>query len=381
MSTQVDVPISLPLILVAHRTADTVELLKSLLEGEGFTILCAYNGRSALQYARQHYPALLLLDQALPMIDGLELCRTLRQTDDNPAIFILSDQPDELGRLLAFAAGADDCLALPFHPRELLARIKAILRRTQQQVTSDSQVLRCGSLELDPEQRQVRASGELIRLTALEYELLYLLLRHPGRAFSRAQVLEQLHGFEYGSPFDRTIDIHVSNLRRKLSQALGTEAPIETVRGVGYRLGMPTTKTSGETLEISAEPAQLALAAFERAPVPLLVLAADRTVILYNEAARQLCGWPTDQVVGQAKCYSLLSCHQANGKLLCHEHCAMHTTKLNRLSDQTTQYSITLKDGREVPVMAHYSRLGEPGTHNSYTLLALEPDLAATQLP
>ena len=119
----------LPLVLVAHRTRDTVELLKALLEGEGFTTLCVYNGRMALQYAHQHHPALLLLDQALPLLDGIEICRTLRQETDSSAIIILSDKPDELGKVLAFASGAYDCLALPFPPRELLARIKAVLRR------------------------------------------------------------------------------------------------------------------------------------------------------------------------------------------------------------------------------------------------------------
>jgi two-component system response regulator AdeR len=373
--------VSLPLVLVAHHARDTVELLKAMLEREGFTTLWANNGRSALQYARQHHPALLLLDQTLPLIDGLELCRTIRQEDGHAAIFILNDHSDEFGKLLAFAAGADDCLTLPFHPRELLARIKAVLRRTAMQAASPQRMLRCGPLELDAEQREVRVAGTVIELTSLEYELLHLLLRSPGRAFLRAQLLELIPGFQHHSPFDRAVDIHISNLRRKLSQAMGTDTLIETVRGVGYRLSMSATETAVEPSSHSPGPAQLALAAFERAPVPLLVLAADRTVVLYNEAARQLCGWPADQVVGQAKCYSLLSCHQANGTMLCREQCVMNAITLNRQSDQTACYSITLKDGREVPVTAHYSSLGEPGTHSGYTMLTLAPDLAGTQLP
>jgi two-component system response regulator AdeR len=376
MSTRADV--SLPLVLVAHHARETVELLKALLEREGFTTLCAYHGRSALQYAHQHHPALLLIDQALPLIDGLELCRTLRQEENNAAIFLLNDHPDELGKLLAFAAGADECLSLPFHPRELLARIKAVLRRAERQAASLHRLLRCGSLELDPEQREVRVAGQVIGVTSLEYELLYVLLRTPGRAFSRAQLLELIPGFQHHAPFDRAVDIHISNLRRKLSQAMGTDALIETVRGVGYRLTMPASETVAEPASRGPAPAQLALAAFERAPVPLLVLAADRTVVLYNEAARRLCGWSADQVVGQAKCYSLLSCHLANGTMLCREQCVMNVITLNRLSDQSACYSITLKDGREVPVTAHYSSLDVPGTHGGYTILALEPDLAAT---
>jgi two-component system response regulator AdeR len=380
MSTQVDIP--LPLVLVAHRKRDTVELLKALLEREGFTTLCAYNGRAALQYARQHRPALLLLDQALPLLDGIELCRDLRQDAESPAIFILNDQHDELGKLLAFASGADDCLTLPFHPRELLARIKAVLRRTQPkpQNASERQVLRCGPIELDPEQRQVQVAEELIGLTGLEYELLHVLMRHPGRVFSRAQLLAQVHDFQHNSPLDRAVDIHISNLRRKLSLALGSEAPIETVRGVGYRLNMPVSEVSVEATPMTDEQGQLALAAFEHAPIPLLVITADRTVVLYNEAARQLCGWSAEEVIGQVKCYSLLLCHYADGKLLCKGECVLQNITLNRLRDYTAQYSITLKDGREVPATVHYTSLGGPGTDNTYMLLTLEPDLAASHL-
>ncbi len=378
MSTQVDIP--LPLVLVAHRTRDTVELLKALLEGEGFTTLCAYNGRTALQYARQHHPALLLLDQALPLLDGIELCRTLRQEADNPAIFILSDRPDELGKLLAFAAGVDDCLALPFHPRELLARIKAVLRRMQRQSAGEQRVLRCGAIELDPEQRQAQVNGELIGLTGLEYELLHVLMRNPGRVFSRVQLLEQLHGFQHNAPLDRAVDIHISNLRRKLARALGSEAPIETVRGVGYRLNMPVSEASVETMAKMDEQGQLALVAFEHAPIPLLVITEDRTVVLYNEAARQLCGWSAEEVIGQVKCYSLLLCHYTNGKLLCKGECVLQNITLNRLKDYTAKYSITLKDGREVPATVHYTKLGTPGTSNGYMLLTLEPELAEAHL-
>src|SRR6266704_2659578 len=345
MSTQVDIP--LPLVLVAHRTRDTVELLKALLEREGFTTLCAYNGRAALQYARQHRTALLLLDHALPLLDGIELCRDLRQDADSPAIFILNDQHDELGKLLAFAAGADDCLTLPFHPRELLARIKAVLRRAQRRGAGEHQVLRCGSLELDPEQRQVQIKGELIGLTGLEYAVLHVLMRHPGRVFSRSQLLAQVQGFQHNPPLDRTVDIHISNLRRKLSSVLGSEVPIETVRGVGYRLNMPVSEVLVEAISMTDEQGQLALAAFEHTPIPLLVITADRTVVLYNEAARQLCGWSAEEVIGQVKCYSLLACHDEHGKMLCQQDCIMRNGMLSSFKDQTTRYSIMLKDGRE----------------------------------
>jgi len=126
-------------------------------------------------------------------------------------------------------------------------------------------------------------------------------MRHPGRTFSRAQLLELLPGFQHHVPLDRAIDIHVSNVRRKLSQVLGSDIPIETVRGVGYRLGMPAAEAPIETASTTVQQGQLALAAFEHVPLPLLVLTTDRTVVLYNEAAQRLCGWPADQIVGQVK--------------------------------------------------------------------------------
>jgi len=360
----------LPLVLVAHRTRDTVELLKALLEGEGFTTLCAYNGRAALQYAHQHHPALLLLDQALPLLDGIEICRILRQETDSSAIFILSDKPDELGKLLAFASGADDCLALPFHPRELLARIKAVLKRVQRQSDGEHHVLRSGSLELDPDQRQVHVNGEFTELTGLEYELLYTLMKNPGRVFSRTQILEQVRGFQHNAPLDRAVDIHVSNLRRKLASS---EVLIETVRGVGYRLNMQVSEVLVADLPVTNEQGQLALAAFEHVPLPLLVITADRTVVLYNEAAKQLCGWSADEIIGQVKCYSLLLCHHEDGKLLCKGECVLENITLNHFKDYTAQYSIMLKDGREMPATVHYTNLGVPGTSNGYMLLTLEP--------
>ncbi len=360
-----------PLVLVAHNTRDTVEFLKALLEGEGFTTLCAYNGRMALQYARQHHPSILLLDQALPLLDGIEICRTLRQETDNAAIVILSDKPDELGKLLAFASGADDCLTLPFHPRELLARMKALLRRMQQPSDGEHHLLRCGSLELDPDQRQVRVKGKLIGLTGLEFELLFTLMKHPGRVFSRTQILEQVHGFQLNTPLDRAVDIHVSNLRRKLSSS---EVQIETVRGVGYRLNMEVSEAAVADSLVINEQGQLALAAFEHTPVPLIVITADRTVVLYNEAAKQLCGWSAEEVVGQVKCYSLLLCHHEDGKLLCKGDCVLQHLTQNHLQEYTAQYSITLKDGREMPATVHYSNLDVAGTSNGYMLLTLEPD-------
>lgn len=372
---------SFPLILVAHHAPDSVALLRSLLEREGYTALCAYNGRMAQQLARQHHPALLLLDQALPLVDGLDVCRVLRAESDSPAIFILSDRPDELNKLLAFSAGADDYLQLPMHPRELLGRVRVALRRTTT-AAPVRDVVRCGGIELEPDQRRARAAGHDISLTSLEYELLSIFARQPGRVFTRDDLLSRLGGFLRGAPLDRTVDIHVSNLRRKLRAVMGESVPIETVRGVGYRLRIDAVDevapVEAQGADGDAGLAGLALAALERAPMPLLVLSSERTVLLYNEAAQHLCGWTAEEVAGQVKCYSLLGCHSRDGAMLCHDLCPMRTMLRPGMSDQVAHYVITLKDGRELPVAAHYSRLRDAGSQSDCVLLALAPESGST---
>jgi DNA-binding response OmpR family regulator len=365
--------------------------LRSLLEGEGYTALCAYNGRTARQLAHQHHPALLLLDQALPLVDGLELCRELRRERDTPPIFITSDQPDELNKLLAFSAGADDYLTLPMHPRELLGRVRVALRRTGSSESDARTPLRRGLIELFPDQRRARVAGQDVPLTSLEFELLALLARHAGRVFSREELLQRLEGFLRGAPLDRAIDIHVSNLRRKLRAALGTDAPIETVRGVGYRLraeptsaaaadAPPTPDVAARERGASRETAHeadlehMALEALDHAPVPLLVLSLDRTVLLYNQAAQRLCGWSAEEVAGQVKCYSLLGCHNPDGSLLCYDACPMRSALLRGVNEQEARYVIMLKDGREAPVLARYSRLSPAGAPQDCVLLVLRPE-------
>jgi DNA-binding response OmpR family regulator len=355
--------------------------VRSLLEREGHAVLCAYDGRVAQHYIRQHRPTLLLLDQALPLVDGFELCRALRRDRDSSAIFITSDQPDELNKLLAFSAGADDYLPLPMHPRELLGRVKVALRWTASAADRGQSILRCGRIEVLAEERRVRASGKDVPLTSLEYELLTLFVRHPGRVFARDDLLNRLSGFLRGDPLDRAVDIHVSNLRHKLRQVMGKDIPIDTVRGVGYRLrpdeaaiapGPEGVIAGGSGLE------QLALAALNRAPMPLLALASDRTVLLYNEAAQRLCGWHADEVIGQVKCYSLLGCHSDDGTLLCHDSCPMRQAQAANVNDQQAHYLITLKDGRELPVAAHYSRLSATGPNTGCVLLVLQPEVDRT---
>jgi DNA-binding response OmpR family regulator len=365
----------LPLILVAHRARDTVELLRSLLSNEGYSTLSAYNGLTARQSIRRHQPDLLLLENALPLLDGLELCRELRRVGDGPSVFILGDRSDEHSKLLAFAVGADDYLPLPMHPRELLGRTQAVLRRSRSRHDVPGSVVRCGRIVLDPERRDARADGRSVALTSLEYELLSVFAAHPGRVFARDELLARLTKFVRGEPFDRAVDVHISNLRRKLADTLGEQAPIETVRGVGYRLRSDRSGSmaGGAGDARSADLDRLALAALRRAPVPMLVLSAERTVLLYNEAAEHLCGWKSDEVAGQVKCYSLLGCHTEGGALLCRDQCPLHGAQQRGLVEQQAQYVITLKDGRELPVVAHYSDLGDADGLGVATLLVLQP--------
>jgi DNA-binding response OmpR family regulator len=366
-----------PLILAAHPARDTIALLKSLLERDGYTVMSAYNGRAALASARRHSPALVLAAEDLPLVSGLELCRMLREEQPSLAVILLAVNREPLATFMAFAAGADDCLALPFHPRELLARVRAVLRRALVTERHEQRRVKCGSLELDDERRELRVRGEVVALTSLEYELAAQFIRHPDRVFTREELLARLRGFVRGEPLDRAVDVHISHLRRKLARILGGAVPIETVRGVGYRVrtrGLQETPDRSQP-RASAAIDQVALSALRSAPIPLLVLAADRTVLLYNEAARALCGWGAEEVGGYVKCYSLLGCHRPDGMLLCSQQCALHAAALNPAEEYRTRYVITTKDGREVLVIARYTRLAHAAPEaGECTLLALQPD-------
>jgi DNA-binding response OmpR family regulator len=372
------------LILIAGHAPTNVGLLRSLLESEGYTALCAYNGREARRLIQRHHPVLALLDQELPLVDGLELCRELCRENGGPAVFITSEHPDELSKALAFSAGADDYLLLPMHPRELLARVRVALRRASSQNGRGQTLVRHGQIDLYPDQRQARVADQNVPLTSLEFELLALFTRNPGRVFTRDELLTRLESFTRGAPLGRAIDIHVSNLRRKLRAILGADTPIETVRGIGYRIrvspGPPAEASASHTSHTSARDLErVALAALDRAPIPLLALSLDRTVLLYNQAAQRLCGWKAEEVAGQVKCYSLLGCHNREGALLCHEACPMRTALLTGMNEQRARYIIMRKDGTELPVEAQYSWLRPTDAQSDCVLLVLQPESASTQ--
>jgi len=219
-------------ILVIDDEKDLIELVRYNLEKEGFQVKSAQNGERGLAAAMQELPDIILVDLMLPGIDGLEVCRSLRNHSRTARIpvIMLTAKSEESDRVLGLELGADDYVTKPFSPRELIARIKAVLRRTSTpQAPSD--VIRRGGLIIDLMRREVTCGGEPILLTATEFRLLQFLADHPGRVFSRSQLIAGALGRDV-SVVDRTVDVHITGLRKKIG-ACGEW--IETVRGFGYR--------------------------------------------------------------------------------------------------------------------------------------------------
>ncbi|MEY2579341.1 MAG: two-component system, OmpR family, response regulator [Verrucomicrobiota bacterium] len=222
-------------ILVVEDDPRISDVLEYALKAEGYDVQTAQRGREAAEIARNSTPGVIVLDVGLPDIDGFEVCRMVRTFSDVPVIFLTS-RSDEIDRVVGLEIGGDDYVVKPFSPRELVARIKAILRRNQRPETTRTgeqtqAQLHYGSTTMDPEKFRVTCEGREIVLTAQEFKLLELLVRHPGRVFTRAQVLNRAWG-DGGLVADRTIDVHVKSLRKKF----GKFEFIETVRGVGYRV-------------------------------------------------------------------------------------------------------------------------------------------------
>jgi DNA-binding response OmpR family regulator len=219
-----------PIVLVEDdpNIADLVDLY---LREAGFRVYQAVDGERGLRHVRERQPKLVILDVGLPGgMDGVEVCRQLRLTTDVP-IIMLTARDGEIDRVLGLEMGADDYVTKPFSPRELVARVRAILRRTEG-VKRESDVLVVGEVEIDTGRREARAGGEVVPLAAREFDLLHHLAEHAGLALSRRQLLDGVWGPDwYGD--DRTVDVHVRQLRKKLGDAL----PLATVWGVGYRLG------------------------------------------------------------------------------------------------------------------------------------------------
>jgi len=221
------------LILLVDDEPNIIELAQLYLEREGYRIITASDGRDALDAVEKQRPALMVLDLMMPEVDGLEVCRTLRGKKDPVAILMLTARDEDIDKILGLELGADDYLTKPFNPRELIARVKAVLRRSsaQDEVKSEEQI-QIGDILIDPLRREVRIGGQPVEIRTQEFDLLYTLARHPGIVLSRDQLLDLAWGYDYFGN-TRTVDVHIGHLRKKLS---GSSVKIETVTKIGYKL-------------------------------------------------------------------------------------------------------------------------------------------------
>ncbi|WP_298403971.1 response regulator transcription factor [uncultured Chloroflexus sp.] len=220
-----------PTILVVDDEASIRNVAKAYLEHAGYRVLCATTGPEGLQMALEDQPDLIVLDLMLPGMDGMELAARLRERSD-VFILMLTARSDEMDRVAGLRVGADDYLTKPFSPRELVARVEAILRRRRGKPAKSS-IMRFTHVEIDPDTREARAAGQLLELTPTEFDLLLALARNHNRVLSREDLIEKVWGADfYGT--DRVVDVYVSQVRRKI-EALTGENLIRTARGVGYR--------------------------------------------------------------------------------------------------------------------------------------------------
>lgn len=222
-------------ILIVDDERPIVELIAGYLAAEGFQVQRAYDGPAALALARSASPDLVILDVMLPGLDGIEVCRRLHH-ETTVYILMLTARAEETDKLIGLSVGADDYLTKPFSPRELVARVKAILRRGRNLAARlpERPVLQFASLVIDPERREVWQGDDLTELTPREFDLLYTMARSPGRVFTRDELLQHVWGGDFAG-VDRVVDVHVGTLRRKLASNPLDGSLVQTVRGVGYK--------------------------------------------------------------------------------------------------------------------------------------------------
>jgi DNA-binding response OmpR family regulator len=221
-------------ILIVEDDKKTAALIALYLEKEGFRTVTAHDGNQALDLVRRHNPIFVILDLMLPLLDGWEVCRQLRRSSDVP-ILILSAREEEIDRVSGLTLGADDYVVKPFSPRELVARVKAILRRGRLERTHDEKVLTCGDLTLDLEKRKVTLDGNPVSLTPHEFNLLRTLMATPGKVFTRDELLARLYPKEDVVVVDRVVDVHIGKLRQNIETDQAKPRYILTVRGLGYQ--------------------------------------------------------------------------------------------------------------------------------------------------
>jgi DNA-binding response OmpR family regulator len=221
-------------ILVVDDEQHIIDLAKMYLEAEGYAVDKAEDGRTALTRILETRPALVVLDLMLPQMDGWEVCRRVRAESDVP-IIMLTARSEDIDRIVGLELGADDYLTKPFNPRELVARVRAILRRTEKRVSASSDtILKLDNLFIYPDRRIVTVDGKTVDLRVKEFDLLLTLAEHKGMVFTREKLLDVVWGYDFAGE-TRTVDVHIAHLRHKLK---GMKPSIETVWGVGYRLDM-----------------------------------------------------------------------------------------------------------------------------------------------
>ena len=219
-------------VLVVDDEPKIVQLARDYLERAGFTVASASDGREALAAFRTQPPELVVLDLGLPAVDGLDVARSIRKTSNVP-IVMLTARGDESDRIAGLELGADDYITKPFSPKELVARVRAVLRRTEM-TALPAETVRIGEVSIDVPRMSVRVGEREIELTPTEFQLLLTMARAPGRVFTRAQLLDAVHGVAFES-YERAIDAHVKNIRRKLESDPREPQYLQTVHGVGYR--------------------------------------------------------------------------------------------------------------------------------------------------
>jgi len=226
-------------IVVIDDEQSVREVVQAYLEKDGYHVFVAGNGSDGLALAERMNPALIVLDLMLPDVSGEEICSEIRSRSDVP-ILMLTAKASEEERVAGLVSGADDYLVKPFSPRELVARVRAVLRRTQGVETPLVETLSFagGRLEIDTVQHVVKRDGAAVELTPNEYKLLVTLARYPGRAYSRFELINRVQGYDYEG-YERTIDVHVKNLRKKIEPDPAHPRYVETVMGVGYKLAKP----------------------------------------------------------------------------------------------------------------------------------------------
>jgi DNA-binding response OmpR family regulator len=221
-------------ILVVDDEPKITQLVHDYLQRAGFGVLVAYDGKKALSLAKTEKPDMVVLDLGLPQLDGLDFTREFRKTSNAP-IIMLTARAEESDKLVGLELGADDYVTKPFSPKELVARVRAVFRRTENALAANAEMIRVANLALDVPRMRVTAEGrEIEELTPTEFELLATLARQPGRVFTRSQLLDAIHGVAFES-YERAIDAHIKNIRRKIEVKAGEPEYVLTVYGVGYK--------------------------------------------------------------------------------------------------------------------------------------------------